>query len=263
MSQASSSRSFARWKTAIREHRFDVLLLSLLLLMASAPVVHALWPTGRLLAAHLSMLALFALMLLSAVLAACQRRREVIIALWLAVPGFLFDAAGLLGNHVGLATLGHLFETCFLGYTAALILRMVFAAERVTLNMVWASACVYLLLGVLFANVYSLMDVIHPGSFYFTFAGDAEQEAMRLGGGQSVYPLYYSFVTITTLGYGDIVPITGPTRMLATVEALTGQLYLAVLVARLVGMHISQAASSRPGGLPGRDHKQEDSGHGD
>lgn len=55
---------------------------------------------------------------------------------------------------------------------------------------------------------------------------------------------YYSYVTLTTLGYGDITPISTPARSLALLEAMMGQLYLAVLIARLVGIHIAQ--SSRP-----------------
>jgi voltage-gated potassium channel Kch len=58
---------------------------------------------------------------------------------------------------------------------------------------------------------------------------------------ESIYPIYFSLVTLTTLGYGDIVPTAAAARMLAAVEAVVGQLYLAVLVARLVGLHIAQA----------------------
>ena len=64
---------------------------------------------------------------------------------------------------------------------------------------------------------------------------------MRFGGGQSIFPIYYSFVTLTTLGYGDIVPTSAIARMFSAIEAVTGQLYLAVLVAQLVGLHISQS----------------------
>jgi hypothetical protein len=235
----------SRWFAAIREHRFDVLLASLLLLMTTAPLLHVVWPLGRPVVAHLIMLLVFGLMLLSAVLAACQEKKEMHVALWLAVPGFLLDAAGVLAGHAGLSVAGHLFETVFLGYTVVLVLRLIFTARSVTLNTIWAALCVYLLLGVLWANVFSLLDTVQPGSFHFSFVEGDQRELMRLGGGNSVYPLYYSFVTMTTLGYGDIVPITVATRMLAAVEALTGQLYLAVLVARLVGLHVSHSAAQR------------------
>jgi len=74
---------------------------------------------------------------------------------------------------------------------------------------------------------------------------------MRLGGRQSVFPLYYSFVTMTTLGYGDIVPRSSSARMFAAIEALMGQLYLAVLVARLVGLHIFPSAGAGGGHADG------------
>lgn len=235
----------ARWVAAMRNHRFDILLASLLLMMAAAPLVHLVWPISRPILSHILMLSLFGLMLLSAVLAACQSRGQAILALWLAVPGFVIDVIGQLTDHGGVASLGHVFETLFLGYTVVLILRLIFTVERVTLNMIWAAGCAYLLLGVLFANVYSLLDILQPGSFHFSFAAGDRQEWMRLGSGESVYPLYFSFVTITTLGYGDMVPAAGGTRMLAAVEAIIGQLYLAVLVARLVGLHISQSAAQQ------------------
>jgi len=68
---------------------------------------------------------------------------------------------------------------------------------------------------------------------------------MRFGSEKSVTPLYFSYTTMTTLGYGDLVPHAPIARMLTSIQAVTGQIYLAVLVARLVGMQI---AESRSGG---------------
>jgi hypothetical protein len=64
---------------------------------------------------------------------------------------------------------------------------------------------------------------------------------MQIGKGEPTAVLYFSFATLTTLGYGDIVPVSAIARTLATLEAITGQLYLAVLVARLVGLHIAES----------------------
>jgi hypothetical protein len=71
-----------------------------------------------------------------------------------------------------------------------------------------------------------------PGSFIVS-----NEDVSRTGGNF----LYYSFVTLTTLGYGDITPASSPARSLSTLEAVTGQLYIAILVARLVGLHIVHA----------------------
>ena len=88
--------------------------------------------------------------------------------------------------------------------------------------------------------VYSAVDYVQPGSFRFPLLDENVEGAMRFSDTRAVFPIYFSFVTLTTLGYGDIVPVSASARMLATMEALMGQLYLAVLVARLVGMQVSQ-----------------------
>lgn len=123
------------------------------------------------------------------------------------------------------------------------ILGHLFAARRVTLDLIAASLCVYLLLGLLWAVLYSLVDTTHARAF---IVPDRDgPTAMRIDLGRSVEVIYFSFATMTTLGYGDIVPKVPVARMLAALEALVGQLYLAVLVARLVGMHIVDSERDR------------------
>jgi len=97
---------------------------------------------------------------------------------------------------------------------------------RVTGEKIAAAICAYMLLGVLWALLYSLLYSLSAGSF------NIEKPEM------SDF-VYYSFVTLSTVGYGDITPLTASARALAYVEAITGQIYLAVLVAGLVGMHIT------------------------
>ncbi len=80
------------------------------------------------------------------------------------------------------------------------------------------------------AFVFSVLECIHPGSFSI---GEGQ-----IGVGLLLF-IYYSFVTITTLGYGDITPLTAPANSISLLEAVIGQIYLVVLVARLVGMHIA------------------------
>jgi hypothetical protein len=119
----------------------------------------------------------------------------------------------------------------------------VLAPGEVTADKIYASLCVYLLLGLLWACGYLALELLRPGSLQVdgvdlaTSVGDAE--------GMLSHCFYYSFVTLTTLGYGDVKPTTPPAQSLAYVEALTGQLYLAVLVARLVALHIASSDSGR------------------
>ncbi len=90
----------------------------------------------------------------------------------------------------------------------------------------------------MWAFIFSVLEIIHPGSFAI---GEGQIEVGRL------LFIYYSFVTITTLGYGDITPLTAPANAFSSIEAVTGQIYLVVLVARLVGMHIAQSMDRKSG----------------
>jgi len=233
-------RLTARWLAAMRNHRFDVLLCALILLLLWTPVVRLLAPIWPPMLSKITVTTLFCVVLLSAVFAVSRSRRSVLIALWMAVPGILLYEFNLMIAWDGLLAASYAFSIAFLVYTIVVILQFLFVDQRVTYNTIFASLCVYLLLGVLWSMAYSLIEILEPGSFTFGFAD--EQGEMRFGGGESIFPIYYSFVTLTTLGYGDIVPASATARMLSAAEAVTGQLYLAVLVARLVGLHISQSA---------------------
>jgi len=110
---------------------------------------------------------------------------------------------------------------------ALVLLRQVFRAGPVTSYRVQGAIAVYLLFGAGWAHAYHLTAILHPGSF----SGTGEISS-------SLDWVYYSYVTLTTVGYGDITPVLPTARMLAVGEALTGQLYLAVLIARLVAMEV-------------------------
>jgi len=111
---------------------------------------------------------------------------------------------------------------------ALVLLAQVFRAGPVTRHRLEGAIAVYLLFGVGWAHAYHLTGLLHPGSFN-TPQGEIP----------SVLDwVYFSFITLTTVGYGDIVPVRPIARTLAMGEALTGQLYLAVLVARLVAMEV-------------------------
>ena len=114
---------------------------------------------------------------------------------------------------------------------AMAILMNVLKDERVTWEKISAALCVYFLIGLVWAFFYSIGSRLDPESFH-------------LNGHDFSQFVYYSMITLTTVGYGDITPLTPFTRALAFVEAITGQFYLTVLVARLVGLHIVHASES-------------------
>lgn len=120
-------------------------------------------------------------------------------------------------------------------YATALIVGRVFSERRVTTNIILGAVCVYLLIGIVWGMGFALLDTVMPQSF-----------SVPSGNMVSVLDslmrnfIYYSFATLTTLGYGDIAPVSIPARYFSVLEAVTGQVYLSVLVARLVGVHIYQ-----------------------
>ena len=121
-----------------------------------------------------------------------------------------------------------------------LILVDVLAAERVVFDMICGALCVYVLLGMCWANVYVLLERIAPGSFTVDFARYQVDPVRDPFAPMGVF-LYYSFVTLTTVGYGDIVPSSATARWLVWVQAVFGQFYMAVFVARLIGMQAPAA----------------------
>ncbi len=110
--------------------------------------------------------------------------------------------------------------------------RNVFTAKEASKDKIVASICVYLLIGMLFAMLYDILGNLYPSSFNLS-----DRTAM-LTESFSDY-VYFSFITLTTTGFGDMVPVTPIARVFAVLESIMGPLYLAITVARLVGMYIS------------------------
>ena len=113
-----------------------------------------------------------------------------------------------------------------------LVLRYVMQAKMVNADVVFAALSVYLLYGFIFGFIYFRIEEAWPGSLVHTGAG-----ASFAGGLQLRHTIYFSFVTLATLGYGDIIPASDVTRSLAIIETVCGQVYLVVLVARLVTLY--------------------------
>ncbi len=226
--------------SAAFRNRFILLLAALTLLMLATPFVHVLGQHLHPRIARGVITILFVAILVSAVFAVSGSRLTTVLAVVLAAPGILLQAVDLLDVHQSIEITKLLFGVLFLGFTVVVVLHHIFTIDRVTVDTIAAALCVYLLLGVLWALVYSALDMLSPGSLVI-LSGDVEDESIRFGGTRSVLALYYSFVTMTTLGYGDIVPRSSPARMFAATQAIIGQMYLAVLVARLVALHISHS----------------------
>jgi hypothetical protein len=161
-----------------------------------------------------------------------RRLRAVVIAL--AAVAVASRWLSHVGDLLGLRILFHLSTLLFLALNGGGVLAKVLRGGRVTPHRIQGAIAVYLLLGLTCAFGYSLIELLEPGSFQLPPAVAADGARM----GDFVY---FSFVTLTSLGYGDVQPASSSARTLAILEALAGQLYLAILVARLVALQIAHS----------------------
>ncbi len=176
--------------------------------------------------------------LIGGVLSTITNRERLIVAL---VLGIAFLATRWLAHPLGstiLVTFSSAAGAVFFLYIATVIILHIFTdRQRVDADLIVGSISVYLLLGVAFGFAYITLGLLAPESFGGLESTQGDPDAI-------VQPLiYFSFVTLTTLGYGDITPLSQQAGVLAYMEAITGQIYLTVLVARLVGIHIAQSSS--------------------
>ena len=211
----------------VKFRRFSTvqLLIALALFFTCAPFVEEI-KGGELIVSIL-----FSLVLLAGILAVADRKRVLVIALVLAVPAVggrwinhfrpnlvppaVFLVAGLV---LIIFVVGHL-------------LRFVLRAPSVTTEVLCASISAYLMLGLMWTMAYWLVDQLTPGGA-FSFNTTAGPRSMNGFTG-----FYFSFITLSTVGYGDITPVSRIARWLAAMEAMTGLLYVAVLIARLVSLY--------------------------
>jgi voltage-gated potassium channel len=129
----------------------------------------------------------------------------------------------------------------FFSYVATLILMQVARATRITPDALSAALCVYLLIGLAWSAIYSILYLVEPGSFAMPPMHPSEYHGIAPIRAEAFRLLYFSFATLTTTGYGDITPAAPAARGLAVLEAILGQFFVAVVVARLVSLQIIHA----------------------
>ncbi len=181
---------------------------------------------------------LFLAILIASAYAVSNNRNVLIIAAILALPTFglwwsvrVTDATVVILGSLALSIV-------FFMFIIFVLLRNVVRSDQVSVGTIYGVMSVYLLIGVGWSFIYAIIELATPGSFDFgalaeSAGGSAKHGDLRFLG-------YYSLVTLSTLGYGDITPMTPIARSLSALEAVAGQLYIAVLIAFMVGTHIAQ-----------------------
>jgi hypothetical protein len=170
--------------------------------------------------------------ILTSIYAISFRKKVALIAVFLAFPVLVINWSSPFYAQEWYPYVRDIFSTCFFILIILLILDYIFRQVLVSREILFAAIVVYMLFGVLWSVIFRFLELCQPGSFHLPHDQSSDFHGIFL---------YYSFVTLTTLGYGDISPISAPARALAILEAIIGQMYVAVLIARLMGTHISQS----------------------
>ena len=221
-------------ETIRQRWRFGIVLLASLLLAVAQPL------TAGLIDEDSSFEIFFSLLIVAVLVLVFEEREHRRTAISLGLAAFLglwaSHAVGGLASRL-LAIAADLLAACFFAFALYGILRAILV-KNVSGDAILGAVCGYLLLGIIWSLLYSAVETASPGSFGMPARGVAEVAAARPDRGVLSY---YSFITLATVGYGDVTPITPLTRTLAWMEAITGQFYLAVLVAGIVGFKVTQA----------------------
>jgi hypothetical protein len=179
--------------------------------------------------------AFYVLVLISGALAAPRFRRIALGTVLVVLVARVFVYVEPTRNFILVSTL---LTVLFLAFACAGILRRVFAAGRITRSRIEGAVAVYLLLGLILGLVYTMMAIVNRDALAvgaFEWSVDVRTVQQQLFRKMS----YFSFMTLTTVGYGDIAPVSETARQVAVFEGLLGQLYPAILLARLVSMEIA------------------------
>jgi hypothetical protein len=211
----------------LRFRRFSTvqLLIVLAVLLICAPFVEELE------GGHLILSVLFSLVLIAAVVAVADRKRTLAIALVLAVPAITARWINHFRPDLVHPSVFLICALVLLAFVIGHLLSFILRAPVVTVDVLCASIAAYLMLGLTWTVAYWIVDQVKPGGA-FSFNTDRGEHSMNGFTG-----FYFSFITLSTDGYGDITPVSRAARWLAALEAMTGLLYVAVLIARLVSLY--------------------------
>ncbi|QYZ80469.1 two pore domain potassium channel family protein [Methanofollis formosanus] len=214
-------------------HKYLLLTLPLVLLLVLYPYLEE---TGG---GMLALKIISSATLVTAVYAVSERRGPLYFAIFLAVPAIGIGWSDYFIQAPALALAEGLSSILLYSFTTLAIFGSILRG-RLTDDMIFGAVAIYLLMGITWANAYAVAATVSPDAFLVGHGGGA--------GGATVFSdfLYFSFITLATVGYGDITPLLAPVRSLAYLEAVAGSLFMAVFIARLIG-----ALASNHGGRDG------------
>ena len=223
-------------KASSASQRFFLLFLFLLVNLILYPFAEG---TG--IGYYLFRTSAYAVVLLS-IYAVSFRRTVLVIVIALAAPATIHHLFLTPSDASIFSIINTVLSLVFDGLIVVIIFRKVFARGPVNAETIYGALCIYLLIGFTFAGIYGLIWAIRPKAFYLNPSLNAHMTPNRFDF------VYYSFATMTSLGSAGITPVAGQARSISVMEAITGILYLAVLISRLMAdyqEHNSSAAAQQ------------------
>ncbi len=204
-----------------RSGNFWYLLCGLLFVLLSLPFLSQLHGIGR----H-SVMMIFNLSMLISFWSMAASRRLFVSGIILVSAIFLTASVDYFSDHFIFEPLRFALVMIFYILSAWIAARSIFVLHKTDLNSLVGAFCIYLLLGLIWAVIYQLLHIFGLATFSNQLASE----------GKPVFPalVYFSYVTLAGLGYGDIAPVSSIVRTFAYLEVVTGQFYLAILVASLI-----------------------------
>jgi hypothetical protein len=205
--------------------RFIYIIFAIMLVMLINPFLRPLGLFGNLFSTLI-----LAMIPLSCAVVLTEKSNKAIIIFLVATPFVVLDGLNFFLTSRLLVILELCFATVLYFYIVLLMVKHLLAIRVVTADMIYCAISTYLLIGIGWAGIYNLVEINSPGSF---------------SGKPEVDLLYFSFVTLTTLGFGDILPASVLAKRLAIFEATMGSIYMAVIVAMIVGRYMSMQSEQQ------------------
>lgn len=202
------------------KNRFLYIIFATMLVLLVDPFIRPLGLIG-----HLFSALLLAMIPLASAYALTKDRKKAIIVLFLAAPFVILYGLSFFFTNRPLMVVAVSFGTILYFYIVVLLVKNLLSIRVITADLVYCAISIYLLIGIMWAGIYTVIEGISPGSF------SRPSETADL--------LYFSFVTLTTVGFGDVAPLSVLGRRLAVFEAAMGSIYMAVIIAMIVGRYMS------------------------
>jgi hypothetical protein len=219
-------------RIGLRRYSAAEFLVALILFFIAAPFVE-LFRNGLLLES-----AMMTLVLVSGVLAVGKSRRTLVLAIIFVTPALVARWSYHLRPDVVPVEFFLITGLLFIIFLILRFLAFILRAPRVNSEVLCAGLATYLMLGLLWSFAYRLVSEIDPHAFAITVNAIPNEPILGFKA------IYFSLITLSTVGYGDIVPVSNIARMLAAMEAITGTLFIAVLIARLVALYSAQSSTT-------------------